>query len=100
MSNLKLQTADADLGIVTTLHVTENKVAIQKTYDAEPFLDAAAQMRAESSGQRWGDARHIGFIPMAELAQFFRQDGGFDRKRCLEWIRKNPRFCTFERALK
>ena len=100
MSNLKLQDFDYQLGINTTLHVTENKVAIQKTYDAEPFLNVAADMRAATAGERWGDMRHVGFIPAAELGKFFRQDGGFDKKRCLQWLKSNPYFCTFDKALK
>lgn len=100
MSNLKLQDHDAQLGVTTTLHVTESKVAIQKTWDADPFIEVAKDMRTATAGERWGDARHVGFIPPAIFGQFLRQDGGFDKKRCIEWLRQNPAFVTFDKALK
>lgn len=93
---------DAQTGITTTVHYVEdaNKVAIQKTYDAQPFLDAAAEMRAQTEGQRWGEMRHIGFIPMAELATMMRQDGSVDKKRVTEFLKKNPALATFSKVLK
>lgn len=91
---------DPVTGIKSRVHKTETKVAIEKTYDAQPFLDAAKAMRAETDGQKWGEMRHVGFVPMAELATMLRQDGRFDKKRALEWIKANPKLCTFEKLLK
>lgn len=91
---------DAQLGISTAVHSTETGLQIVKTYDAEPFLDVAKEARAMTDGDRWGEMRHVGFIPMAELAKFMRQDGGFDHKRCMAWLKANPAFCTFSKALK
>lgn len=96
----KITDHDAQLGITTTVHGLEGKTVIEKSYDAEPLLEAAAAMRAATEGERWGEMRHVGFIPMAELAKFFRQDGGFDSARCKAWIRENPRFATFSKVLK
>jgi hypothetical protein len=96
----KLQDYDADLGIKTTVHGLEGKTVIEKSYDAEPLLELAAEMRSATEGERWGEMRHVGFIPMAELSKFFRQDGGFDSARCKAWIRENPRFATFSKVLK
>jgi hypothetical protein len=91
---------DAQTGILTTVHRTENAVQIVKTYDAEPLLEAAATQRAATEGERWGEMRHVGFIPMAELAKFIRQDGGFDNARCIAWLRQNPAMVTFSKVLK
>ena len=95
-----LSETDAITGIKTTVHKVENRVQIVKTYDAEPFLEMAAAERAHTAGQRWGDMRKVGTIPMAELAKFFRQDGGFDGKRCVAWLKQNPAFVTFDKVLK
>ncbi len=95
-----LQQHDADLGITTTVHRVENKVQIVKTYDAEPFVELAAAERAATDGERWGEMRKVGTIPMAVLATFFRQDGGFDAKRCTAWLKANPQMVTFSRFLK
>ena len=93
---------DPQTGITTTVHFIEdaNRVAIQKTYDAEPFVKAAADMRARTEGERWGEMRHIGFIPMAELSKMLRQDGTIDKKRVTEFLKKNPAFATFSKVLK
>ncbi len=91
---------DAQTGIKTTVHKVENAVQIVKTWDAEPFLAAAAERRAATQGERWGEMRHVGFIPAAVMGQFMRQDGGFDTKRCVAWLKENPAFVTFDKVLK
>lgn len=91
---------DALTGIKTVVHETETKTAIEKVYDAEPFLETAQNMRSATAGERWGETRHVGFIPMAELGKMMRQDGGFDRGRVLKYIKANPALCTFEKFLK
>ena len=95
----KLTEYDPYTGIQTTVHRTENKVVIQKTEDVEPLLDACALERAATAGQRWGEMRKVGSIPMSVVAMFLRQDGGFDAKRCKAWLKENPHFVTFEKVL-
>lgn len=93
---------DAQTGITTTVHHIDDadRMVIQKTYDSSPFLTAAAAMRSETEGQRWGEMRHVGFIPMAELATMMRQDGTIDNKRAMSWIKANPAMATFSKVLK
>lgn len=92
---------DRESRIRTRVHETETKTVIEKIYDAEPFIEEAAERRAITRDQRWGDTgRHVGFIPMAELATMMRQDGTLDKKRVREFLRKNPAFVTFEKFLK
>lgn len=91
---------DPLLGIRTKVHRTEDKLVIEKEWDAAPLLDAAAEMRARTAGDRWGEMRHVGFIPMAELAKFMRQDGSFDHSRVLAYLKANPALVTFEKVLK
>lgn len=98
---IRIDQWDPQLGIRTRVHETENKVAIEKVYDAAPMLEAAKEARAVTAGDRWDDmGTHVGFIPMAELATMFRQDGGFDTARVREFLQKNPAFVTFEKYLK
>jgi hypothetical protein len=94
------QEFDPVLGIASTVHELDGKRVFQKTYDAEPFLRVAAEDRAQTDGQRWGEMRKVGTIPMAELAKMMRQDGTIDRDRCMAWIKANPAFCSFTKALK
>jgi hypothetical protein len=92
---------DPELGIRTRVHETETKTVIEKIFDAEPMLEVAAERRALTRGDSWGDVgRHVGFIPMAELATMMRQDGTLDKKRVREFLQKNPAFVTFEKFLK
>lgn len=100
MANYTIQEIDPITGIETTVHRLDGKVAIQKGYDAAPFLDLAAEARAATAGQRWGEMRHVGTIPMAELSKFYRQDGRLDKKRMIAWLKTNPAFVTFDKLLK
>ena len=96
----KITEHDAETGITTSVHYLDGKTVIQKEYDAQPLLDAAAEMRAATEGQRWGEMRHVGFIPMAELGKMMRQDGGFDRDRLIAYLKANPKLATFSKVLK
>ena len=93
------QEFDADLGIASKFHEVDGKVAIQKTYDAEPLLVMAAAERAATAGQSWGEMRKVGNIPMAELATLMRQDGTIDAKRCAQWLKANPLMVSFDKFL-
>lgn len=92
---------DKQTGIASRVHdLDSGKVVIEKRYDAEPFIEVAKDVREATEGEKWGEMRHVGFIPMAELATMLRQDGGIDQKRCLEFLRRNPALCTFSKVLK
>jgi hypothetical protein len=91
---------DPNFGIRTKVHDTGDKLVFEKEWDAQPFVDAAAEMRATTAGERWGEMRHVGFIPMAELAKMMRQDGSFDRSRVMAYLKANPALVTFDKALK
>lgn len=100
MSIFKFTEHDAQTGITTTVHQTENKLVIQKTEDVEPLLRAAAEERAWNQGKRWGDGmQKVGHVPMSVIAKFMRQDGGFDSKRCVTYLKQNPGLVVFDRFL-
>lgn len=91
---------DPQLGIKTTVHLLDGKTVYQKTYDAEPFLKAAAEARAASQGQSWGNGRIVGSVPMADLATMMRQDGTIDPKRAAAWLKARPELVHFEKFLR
>jgi hypothetical protein len=93
---------DAQTGITTVYHDVQDagRVVIEKQYEAEPFRAVAADLRTSTEGERWGDMRHVGTIPMAELATMLRQDGGIDMTRVKAWLKKNPDLVTFSKFLK
>jgi hypothetical protein len=99
--SIVFQEFDKQTGIKSTVHELDSgKTVIQKTYDAKPFLDVAAEARAATEGQQWGEMRHVGTIPMAELATMMRQDGTIDKKRCMQFLKNNPALVTFSKVLK
>lgn len=99
--SLKLVDLNREQGIRTEVHEEDGKTVFVKTYDAEPFLKDAAELRAVTRGERWGETgRHVGFIPMAELATMMRRDGSFDKVAVRKWLQSNPAFVTFEKYLK
>ena len=91
---------DPQTGVKTTVHDLGDKIVFEKEYDAQPFLERAADMRAATEGESWGEMRHIGFIPNAVLGTMLRQDGGIDQKRLVAWLKANPKMATFSKALK
>lgn len=83
--------------------ILEGDQAVTKlTYDAAPMLEAAAAERAATAGERWGDMRKIGTIPMAELTRIndTYKTAAERQAQILLWLRANPRMVTFDRFLK
>ena len=68
--------------------------------DGRTVIEAAADARQATEGQRWGEMRHVGFIPMAELGKMMRQDGSLDKKRTITFLKENPALVTFSKLLK
>lgn len=95
-----LEDFNPNLGIKTELHEEDGRVVIAKKWDAEPMLRACAEERAHTEGQRWGEMRKVGTIPMAELAKMMRQDGTIDNARCVAYLKANPAFVTYTKFLK
>lgn len=83
--------------------ILEGDQAVSKlTYDAEPLLEAASAERKATAGERWGEMRKIGVIPMAELTRInetYRSE--VERKaQILLWLKANPYMVTFDKFLK
>lgn len=99
--SVKIDTYDHELSIRTRVHETETKMVIEKVYDAQPYLEAAAELRARTAGQRWGnEGRHVGFIPMADLGKMMRQDGTLDKASVRRYLQERPALVTFDKYLK
>ena len=93
------ETFDPNLGIKTTLHELDGKTVYEKEYDAEPFLKAAAEERAVTRGERWGEMRKVGTIPMAELATMMRRDGTIRPEAVTAWLKRHEAMVSFEKFL-
>ena len=55
-----------------------------------------------SDGQRWGDDRFVGIIPMAELTRINTtyQIAEERKHQILAWLRDNPKLVTFDKFLR
>lgn len=95
---------DVSNGVTTTLHFQGDALIVQKTYDAEPFLKAAADERKASEGERWGDGRKVFTLPPAEYGRFITETHGkgneFRKKWLRSWAQQNPLLVGFEKYLK
>jgi len=80
----------------------EGDQAVTKlTYDAEPFLEQAHAERIATAGERWGNGRKVGTIPMAVYAEVMKIKGAEERsKYVLNWLKSNPRLVSFDKFLK
>ena len=99
-ANVEINEGYNPWGIHKTIILEGDQAVTKLTYDAAPMLEAAKAERNATAGERWGEMRKVGSIPMSVVSRFMRQDGGFDTKRCLDWLKQNPAFVTFDRVLK
>ena len=79
-----------------------DQVVTKLSYDAQPLLEAAHAERTATAGDRWGEMRKVGTIPMAELNRInAAYPGAEDRKiQILLWLKANPALVTFDKFLK
>ncbi len=78
-----------------------DQVVTKLTYDAKPFIEQAKEERHITAGDRWGDGKKVGTIPMAVYAEYLKIQGAEERKKyILRWLKENPAFVTFEKFLK
>ena len=65
-----------------------------------PLLDVAAEMRANTAGERWGSWQYVGFIPMGRAGHHAASRDGLSRQATRhERLRKTRCFRTFDKAL-
>lgn len=88
-------------GIKTILHFEGDDLITQKTYDAQSLLDQCAAERAYTAGDRWGEMRKVGTIPMAEYAKVLAIKNPQERRAYVKnYLRTNTGFVSFDKYLK
>lgn len=88
-------------GVRKEVMIETDQIVTKLTYDAEPMLEQAAADRAFTAGDRWGEMRKVGVIPLAVLNDInARIPGAEDRKfEILKWLKENPRLVSFDKFL-
>ena len=93
--------APNEFGIAREIKVEDNRLIVKETYDAEPLLEACAAERIATAGQRWGEMRKVGTMPMAEYIKLSKiRDNAERQKFIMAWLRENQKFVTFEKFLR
>ena len=88
-------------GIRTQVHFEGDDVVIQNTFDAEAAIEYAKQARLATEGQRWGEGKLVGHIPNMYLAPILAiKDTREREKAVMSFLRENPAFVMFDKALK
>ena len=92
---------DPYTGVRTQIHFEGDQVVVQKTYDAEPYLQRVAEMRARNEGKKWGEGKEVGVIPpwVHQKINLIQDDA--ERERVMkEFFRENPAFLAYEAFVK
>lgn len=102
IESFKLNEGYDHYGTHKEVTVEGDQVVTKLTFDAAPILKDAHAERVASAGERWGEGRKVGEIPMAVLGQIYQQHRSAEErsKAVLAWLRENPAFVTFEKFLK
>ena len=78
-------------GVTTKVHFQDNESIIERQWDAEPFLKAAAEQRANNQGRTLGDSfESYGIMPPAIMGQAIAEGWIDDGDRVDKWFRENP----------
>ena len=92
---------DPDTGIRTQIHFEGDQVVVQKTYDAEPYLNRVAEMRARNDGKRWGEGKEVGVLPPWENQKIALIRDDAERERAMKtFFRANPAFLAYDAFIK
>lgn len=88
-------------GVRKIVHFDGDQVVSEYTYDAEPIIEQCKEERILTAGDRWGDGRKIGTLPLTVLAEVMKIQGSAERKKfILTYLRANPAFVSFDKFLK
>ena len=80
---------------------TDQSITKVQTYDGSGLADACTKVRNATSGERWGEGKHVATIPMAVYGQALAIKDNQERQKFLrKWLRENPAFITFDKYMK
>lgn len=102
MSNVLESQFNKDTGVKTTITEEGEYVIKSQTFDAEPILDEVRELRERLEGQRWGEGKLVGKIP---LPYYYKHIHGIRDKKernmaVLKFLRENPMFVAYDKYLK
>lgn len=85
-------------GTQTRVKFEGDQIVKVQSFDAEPIVEACKAERNETAGERWGEMRKVGSIPMAVYTKLLSIADQQERKKYLRrWLLENPAFITFDK---
>lgn len=101
IESFKMDEGTDAYGVNTQVIFEGDQIVKKQSYDASPLLEACRAERIATDGQRWGEMRKVGTIPMAVYARLMAITDNQERKKQLRsWLLANPKFITFEKYAK
>lgn len=97
IGNFELDEGVNAYGIQTQVRFEGDQVVKVQTYDAEPLLEQCDAERKATAGQRWGEMRKVGTLPMVVYQKVLTLHGTERQKFLRQWLRDNPKFISFEK---
>jgi hypothetical protein len=90
---------DDTFGVTKYWHYDDDTdtATIETVQDIEPLLEAANRSRIETDGKRWGDGKHVAFIPQTVLAEWYAHGKQLDQDYMRKWLNHsdNRKYRTF-----
>lgn len=101
VESFKLDEGFDPYGTHTEVSFEGDRVIKKQTFDAQPLIEACKAERLATEGQRWGEMRKVGTIPMAIYAKAIAIKDNKERRNFLRnWLHQNPAFVTFDKYTK
>jgi hypothetical protein len=84
-------------GAETWCEFADENARATTSQDVTELLEYAAEERALTAGEKYGDMRKMAVMPMAVVGQAMREGWLFDKARVRQWVEENKKFKTFDR---
>lgn len=87
-------------GVRTEYFFEGDQVVTRKTWDAEPYIQRAKEMRARNEGKKWGEGREVGVIPPWAIHITHIPDRQERDREMKRFFRENPVFLAYDAFIK
>ncbi len=88
-------------GTRTQIKFEGDQLIVQKSFDGKGLADHCKAINKATSGERWGEMRHVGTLPMAIYGKALGIKDNRERIKFIRnYLQQNPDFITFDRYMK
>lgn len=88
-------------GTRTQILFEGDDLIVKKSFDGKALADHCQEINKATAGEKWGEMRHVGTLPMAVYGKALAIKENKERMKFIKnWLRENPHFITFNRYMK